>query len=138
VQVECDPDLVLDTYPGALGQVLTNLFMNAVVHAYSPGGTGTLTLRISRARPGTIRILFADDGRGIDGDHLAKVFDPFFTTARGRGSTGLGLHIVFNLVTSRLQGKIDVTSKPGEGTSFTILLPMRLTEAVPERMLASA
>lgn len=138
VELACDPDITLDTYPGALGQVLTNLFMNAIVHAYPPGVSGTLTLTIARLRPGAVCITFADDGKGIDAEDLGKVFDPFFTTARGRGSTGLGLHIAFNLVTSRLQGKIDVTSRPGEGTRFIITLPMRLSEAAPERLLASA
>jgi signal transduction histidine kinase len=138
INVECQPGLVVDTYPGALAQVLTNLIMNAIVHAFAPGVSGCLTLQIDEQRPGSLRILFSDDGKGIAAENLGKVFDPFFTTARSRGNTGLGLHIVFNLVTSRLQGRIDVDSKLGEGTRFTIVLPTRVVEAVPERMLASA
>jgi signal transduction histidine kinase len=127
VVVTCPPDLVLDTYPGSLAQVLTNLVMNALVHAYPPGVTGILTITASHSRSGTLRLSFADDGRGISPQNLAKIFDPFFTTGRERGSTGLGLHIVYNLVTARLQGTIDVDSTPGRGTTFTVELPIALS-----------
>ena len=138
VALECDPDLVVDTYPGPLAQVLTNLFMNALAHAYPAGASGRLSLEITAARPGELRIVFSDEGSGIAKEHLAKVFDPFFTTARSRGNTGLGLHIVYNLVTSKLQGKIDVVSQVGIGTRFVIVLPTTVVEAVPEKLLASA
>lgn len=136
VNVDCEADLLVDTYPGALAQVLTNLFMNAIVHAYPPGETGRLTLRISESSPGTMRMVFSDDGKGIAADALAKVFDPFFTTARNRGSTGLGLHIAYNLVANVLHGRIEVASIPGEGTRFTITMPTRVIEAAPETPLA--
>jgi signal transduction histidine kinase len=126
--VTCAPDLVLDTYPGSLAQVLTNLVMNAVVHAYAPGEPGTIAIEVANVRPGTVRITFTDDGKGISPQNLTKIFDPFFTTGRERGSTGLGLHIVYNLVTARLQGNIDVTSRPGSGTRFTIDLPATVGE----------
>jgi signal transduction histidine kinase len=77
-------------------------------------------------------VVFADDGKGIAPDHLGKIFDPFFTTGRDRGSTGLGLHIVYNLVTARLQGSIAVESRLGEGTRFTIDLPLAVAETVPD------
>jgi signal transduction histidine kinase len=127
VVVTCPPDFTLDTYPGSLAQVLTNLVMNALVHAYSPGMSGVLSIVVSRPRSGTVRLTFADDGNGISQQNLAKVFDPFFTTGRERGSTGLGLHIVYNLVTARLQGTIEVTSTPGRGTTFIIELPVTLS-----------
>jgi signal transduction histidine kinase len=138
VDVGCAPEIVADTYPGALAQVLTNLIVNAVAHAYPAGVSGKLTLRIAEAQPGLLRIVFADDGRGIDRENLGRVFDPFFTTARGSGNTGLGLHITFNLVTGILQGKIEVESTPGQGTRFTITLPARVGEPEAERALASA
>jgi signal transduction histidine kinase len=127
VVVTCPTDLVLDTYPGSLAQVLTNLVMNALVHAYPPGQTGVLTIAASHSRAGMLRLSFSDDGRGISPQNLAKIFDPFFTTGRERGSTGLGLHIVYNLVTARLQGNIEVDSTPGRGTTFTIELPIALS-----------
>ena len=138
VTVTCEPDLLVDTYPGALAQVLTNLVMNALVHGYPPQMAGTLSIVIGRTRSDMIRIVFSDDGRGMAADVRNKAFDPFFTTARNRGSTGLGLHIVYNLVTSKLQGRIDMASRPGHGTTFTITFPTRVIENTPELAAVSA
>jgi signal transduction histidine kinase len=123
VTIECPPALTVDTYPGALGQVLTNLLTNALAHAYPDGKDGKLAIRVSEPRRDIVRIVFSDDGKGIPPENLSKVFDPFFTTGRSAGSTGLGLHIVYNLVTSRLSGRIDLYSKVGKGTRFTIEIP---------------
>jgi signal transduction histidine kinase len=79
-----------------------------------------------------VRIVFADDGRGIPPEHIGKVFDPFFTTGRSAGSTGLGLHIVYNLVTSRLQGHVNLYSKVGRGTRFTIDIPKALGDTADD------
>src|SRR5215217_7357553 len=128
VAVDCSPDLELDSYPGSLGQVLTNLIMNAVVHAYPQGRAGRLTISVTQRSRRAIRIVFTDDGQGIAPEHLGKIFDPFFTTGRDRGSTGLGLHIVYNLVTAKLQGSIAVESEPGAGTRFTIDLPASVAD----------
>jgi signal transduction histidine kinase len=128
VAVDCSPDIELDSYPGSLGQVLTNLIMNAVVHAYPPGRSGHLTIAVTPRSRRSIRIVFADDGKGIAPDHLGKIFDPFFTTGRDRGSTGLGLHIVYNLVTAKLQGTISVESELGRGTRFIVDLPTSVAE----------
>lgn len=133
VSVDCRPGLVLDSYPGSLGQVLTNLLMNALSHAYAPGEAGHMSITVSEPRPGTARIVFADDGHGIAPDSIGKVFDPFFTTGRGRGNTGLGLHIVYNLVTNRLQGRIDLASEVGKGTRFTIDIPTTVSDVAGER-----
>ena len=138
VSVECPPGLMLDTYPGALAQVMTNLIMNAVTHAYPPGAQGRLTIVISEPQPGSVQIEFADDGNGIPPQLLGKIFDPFFTTARNRGNTGLGLHIAFNLVANALQGRIEVASEPGRGTRFTITLPARVAGSAAEPQLLSA
>jgi signal transduction histidine kinase len=132
VLIECPPAVTVDTYPGALGQVITNLLVNAKAHAYDKGQAGHLSIRVTEPRPETVRIVFADDGKGIAPEHIGKVFDPFFTTGRSAGSTGLGLHIVYNLVTSRLQGHIRLDSKIGRGTRFTIDIPKVVTEAQPE------
>jgi signal transduction histidine kinase len=132
VSVECPDELTLDTYPGSLAQVLTNLVMNAIVHAYPQGRTGHLAIRVRQLDPSSLRLTFADDGLGIAPEHLGKIFDPFFTTGRDRGGTGLGLHIVYNLVTAKLQGSIDVESVPGEGTRFTIDLPLTVSDRAAE------
>jgi signal transduction histidine kinase len=131
VTVRCPADRMLDTFPGALAQVLTNLIMNAVVHAYPDQRAGHLTVEVSQPRPEILRMVFADDGAGIPPQHLGKIFDPFFTTGRDRGGTGLGLHIVYNLVTVKLQGSIAVSSVPGRGTRFTIDLPVTVAEPPP-------
>jgi signal transduction histidine kinase len=140
VTIECGPAIRVDTYPGALAQVLTNLFTNAITHAYESGAAGHLSIRVSEPRADTLRIVFADDGRGIPPENIGKVFDPFFTTGRSSGSTGLGLHIVYNLVTNRLQGHINLYSKLGRGTRFTIDIPKVVSEAqldaAPERRRA--
>jgi signal transduction histidine kinase len=113
--------------------VLTNLIVNATLHAYAPGQAGRLTITASSLPPPLpaagqapvehVEILFADDGKGIPAEALPRIFDPFFTTRRGAGSTGLGLNIVFNLVTRTLGGRIEVDSAPGRGTRFFLRLP---------------
>ena len=117
-----DEKLVRRTYPGALVQVVTNLVMNAGIHAYENQG-GDIRLQVERLSDGTDRISFRDFGTGMDKETQAKIFDPFFTTKRANGGTGLGMHIVFNLVTQRLGGQINCMSAPGEGTEFEIILP---------------
>lgn len=124
VATECPPDLVLDTYPGALAQVLTNLIMNAVDHAFAEGEVGHMRLLVQRRGASGVRIVFSDDGRGIAPESAAKVFEPFYTTARERGNTGLGLHIVYNLVTAKLMGRIELDARAGEGARFVIDLPL--------------
>lgn len=126
VRIQCEPGIVLCAYPGALAQVITNLALNAVHHAFAEGEAGTLDLRVSRIGASDLRIVFSDDGAGIPADHLQKVFDPFFTTGRDRGSTGLGLHIVHNLVVSTLGGQIRLASDAGRGTQVTIDVPLSL------------
>jgi predicted ATPase/signal transduction histidine kinase len=122
IEVDCDPGLVLSSYPGALAQVVTNLVINSVVHGYADGGSGRLDL-VAAAHDGGVRVRYRDDGRGIPDDLLGHIFEPFFTTRRAAGGSGLGLHIVYNLVTQRLRGTIAVDSAPGKGTEFTIDIP---------------
>lgn len=126
VQLECPEDLEVDGYPGALSQILTNLVINAQVHAYPHGERGLLRIQVQR-NGSRWSLTFADDGKGIAAEHLPHVFDPFFTTRRGHGGSGLGLHIVYNLVTQTLHGKIQCISKPGEGTAFVLDLPLEVT-----------
>lgn len=122
VEVDCDPGIRVDSYPGAFAQVLTNLTMNALIHAFGPDDEGRIAIQV-RQQGGCIELVFGDNGRGIAPEHLDKVFDPFFTTQRGQGGTGLGLNIVYNLVARQFGGTIAVASTPGEGTRFTIRFP---------------
>ncbi len=126
--VECvvPEDITLDSYPGPLGQIITNLINNALVHAFEGRQSGKITITAILAQPGWIDIAVRDDGLGIAQSHLDKVFDPFFTTKLGRGGSGLGLNIVYNLVTTSLSGRVQVASTPGEGACFTLALPLRV------------
>lgn len=122
VEVECPEGILMHSYPGILSQVLTNLVMNAVVHAYDDHQSGTLRIAVSDLGE-EVLLAFSDDGKGIPQDHLGRIFDPFFTTRRSSGGSGLGLHIVFNVVTSSLNGQVDVSSTVGQGTTFTLRFP---------------
>jgi signal transduction histidine kinase len=123
VAIACSPGIVVDSFPGALSQVITNLVMNALTHAFPPDTKGHMVIDATDLSDGEIEIRFADDGVGIPTDHQPKVFEPFFTTKRGAGGSGLGLHIVFNLVTQTLGGRISVDSAPGDGTTFILRIP---------------
>ncbi|MEO1376952.1 MAG: HAMP domain-containing sensor histidine kinase, partial [Cyanobacteria bacterium J06635_10] len=121
--VEGDNNIEIDTYPGAIAQIVTNLVMNSLNHAYQPGEKGQIRFQISQQQD-EISIEYSDDGCGIPPNNLGKIFEPFFTTARSKGGTGLGLHIVYNLITQKLQGQIDVRSEVNLGTIFIITLPL--------------
>ncbi|MGC2855614.1 AAA family ATPase [Novispirillum sp. DQ9] len=124
VITDCPADLEVEGYPGALSQVLTNLVVNALTHAYGPDEAGTLRIAVTRPTPDTVELCFSDDGRGIPAEHRDRIFDPFFTTRRGQGGSGLGLHIVFNLVTAVLGGTVALDPPgPGGGTVFRIRFP---------------
>jgi predicted ATPase/signal transduction histidine kinase len=123
IEVECDAGLSITSYPGALAQVVTNLVLNSVVHAYDDGVAGRIELAVSTADGGGIRLRYRDDGKGIPDEARQRIFDPFFTTRRTHGGSGLGLHLVYNLVTQRLGGTITVASEPGRGTEFTVDIP---------------
>jgi len=118
------PDgLVFDSYPGGLYQVLNNLINNAINHAFENSKGGTITIRAEAVDDEIIELVFTDDGSGMPEDVLKRVFDPFFTTKMGQGGTGLGMNIVYNIVTGRLGGRITIDSAPGVGTAVRMLLP---------------
>lgn len=116
-------EVTLSSYPGALAQIVTNLVLNSVIHAYPPNATGHLTMSIQR-QGDKVAFHYRDDGAGILPEHHHKIFEPFFTTRRGQGGSGLGLHIVYNLVTQKLGGTISFQSQVGVGTTFRIMLPL--------------
>jgi signal transduction histidine kinase len=122
--LEMPSDIILDSYPGAYGQVLTNLIFNAVTHGFTDGPGGNMLIKARRLGMEQVEITFSDDGSGIPEEVQRHVFDPFFTTARARGSTGLGLYIVHNLVTQQLGGRITLVSALGKGTTICMSLPV--------------
>lgn len=125
VRVECPTDIQMDSFPGALSQVITNLIMNSLLHAFE-GRTGG-TIGIEAASDGDDVVLnVTDDGVGMAAADLNRFFDPFFTTKRGSGGTGLGAHIVYNQVTNVLGGAIRASSTPGAGLQVQMRLPRKL------------
>ncbi len=125
VEVNGNEHVMLHSYPGAFSQVITNLAMNSMIHAYKEKESGNLCFDVI-LEENHVRIEYSDDGCGIPADHLDKIFEPFFTTARNRGGTGLGLHIVYNLVTQKLKGTIRCKSQVDEGTLFIVRLPLEI------------
>ena len=126
VEIKCDENIVLDSYPGVLCQIVTNLVLNSLIHAYDGEDEGILAFDFQLEGD---RLIFeyADNGKGIAPENLSKVFEPFFTTKRGQGGTGLGLHIIYNLVTQKLNGTISCESQVKKGTKFTIELPATIS-----------
>jgi signal transduction histidine kinase len=123
--------LLVDGYPGSYGQILTNLFLNAVNHGFADGRAGTISISARARGHDDVEIIFADDGAGMSPDVQRQAFDPFFTTRRNEGGTGLGLHIVYNLVTQQLGGRMMLESRLGQGTTFRIIMP-RTAKGGPE------
>jgi two-component system NtrC family sensor kinase len=122
VAVTGDRELTITSYPGAVSQIITNLVMNSLTHAFDPNDEGSIEVQIERYE-GRLRIQYKDDGKGMPKEVADKIFDPFFTTNRSQGGTGLGMNIVFNLTTQKLGGKIQCLSKPNQGTKFIIDIP---------------
>ena len=122
MRLECPPGLQLYANPGAFSQIITNLVMNSLQHGFEGIAAGHIVIRVEE-QPEGLLLHYADDGRGIAPQHLAPVFDPFYTTKRGQGGSGLGLHIVYNIVTQNKGGSIECRSTPGQGVAFEIRIP---------------
>lgn len=122
IAIECDKAIELDSYPGAFSQILTNLITNSVNHAFNDEDSGNISIVIS-LEGNTLLFHYIDDGNGITAEDIKHIFDPFFTTNREKGGSGLGLHIIFNVITQKLNGTIACHSEPGQGTTFTIKIP---------------
>jgi signal transduction histidine kinase len=125
--------LMMESYPGPLGQVITNLINNALVHAYDGRSEGAIAVSASLSSRGWVTMTVEDHGNGIHPDDLKRIFDPFFTTKLGVGGSGLGLNIVHNIVTEVLGGSIHVASEVGGGTCFTLTVPMLAPEKKDEK-----
>jgi signal transduction histidine kinase len=127
VTVDCPADLELDSDPGALSQVLANLVTNSLAHGFEGVERGAISILVSRAGDHAL-LEYRDDGVGIPPKSLKRLFEPFFTTKRNKGGSGLGMSIVFNLVTQRLGGEISVHSEEGKGALFRIRVPLQAPE----------
>jgi len=122
ITVEGDRNVLIDTHPGALSQIITNLVMNSVIHAFDGDDVGHIQITAEKSEK-SISLLYSDDGKGMDEGVCSKIFEPFFTTKRGSGGSGLGMHILYNQVTQTLGGTIDLHSTPGRGSAFEITIP---------------
>ncbi|MGJ8687602.1 MAG: sensor histidine kinase, partial [Spongiibacteraceae bacterium] len=121
IEVDCDPCLILDTFPGAWSQIVTNLLMNTAIHGFDEGESGRVRIQVS-GESTDLQILYTDSGKGVPEDVRAKIFNPFFTTRRGQGGSGLGMHIVSNLIHNAFFGSISCLDSES-GASFLIRLP---------------
>jgi two-component system NtrC family sensor kinase len=135
VEVDCPADLELDSFPGAVSQIVTNMVVNSLVHGFEHEQAGAIRLHATSAN-GFVDFSYADDGAGMDAATLSKLFDPFFTTRRGTGGSGLGAHILYNLVTGPLGGTIRVQSAPGQGLQYFLRFPLSRKVEKGERAVA--
>jgi len=123
LQLDVPAGLVLDSFPGPLEQVLTNLVCNSLDHAFPADGRGHIRISAAAVDGGRVRLVYEDDGSGIPAELHKRVFDPFFTTRLGHGGSGLGLYLVYSLVTGPLGGSVVLHSAPAAGTRFVLDLP---------------
>ncbi|WP_346353070.1 ATP-binding protein [Azotosporobacter soli] len=127
VIVDCDENCELDAYPGGFGQIITNLVMNSLLHGYEAGAAGMIQINGEQTDDHFV-LSYRDDGKGMDGSVLAKIFEPFYTTNRGGGSTGLGMYVIYNIVTQLFKGSIECRSEVGHGIQVVIRLPNGVLE----------
>ena len=129
VDVVCDTFVSVNTYPGALSQIVTNLIINSLIHGFEhkTEEVGRITINIVQ-KDGVVELHYQDNGCGMPAENVHKAFDPFFTTKMGAGGSGLGLNIVYNLVTNKLKGNIECRNKVGEGVEFIFTLKNLLKE----------
>jgi PAS domain S-box-containing protein len=125
LRVECPDDIVMHGDPGALYRVISNLVVNSLEHGFETMIAGTISITVSKDVFGVV-IDYRDDGRGMTREQRQKIYDPFYTTKRNRGGTGLGMHIVWNNVKHALGGSITCVSAPGKGARFTLVIPQHV------------
>ncbi|MBC7621364.1 MAG: tetratricopeptide repeat protein [Candidatus Saccharibacteria bacterium] len=124
LEIDIPESISLDGYPGPYGQMITNFINNGLLHAFEGRRGGTMRLSARMLKPHQVEIEFSDDGVGIAQENLKRIFEPFFTTKMGQGGSGLGMSISYNIVTSLFGGEIYVDSVPGQGTRFTMRIPV--------------
>ncbi len=122
ISVKCPDDIEINSYPGIFSQIITNLVMNSLIHGFDNTEEGKIGINFMIDDDWLV-LHYSDNGKGMDQETLKKIFDPFFTTNRTHGGTGLGMHILYNLVTQSLDGQMECTSSPGEGVIFLIRIP---------------
>ena len=125
IQINCPENIEIFSYPGIFSQIFTNLIMNSLIHGFELTPNGVITI-VAEINDNILCLRYSDDGKGMDSETLKNIYNPFFSTKRTKGGTGLGLHIVFNLINQTLNGNIVCKSTPGAGTEFEIKIPMAM------------
>jgi signal transduction histidine kinase len=128
IEADINETIFMTSYPGSLGQVITNLINNAMIHAFDDDRKGMIRIEAHLIDHEFVQLTISDNGTGISKDNVSRIFDPFFTTKLGQGGSGLGLNIVHNIVSTLMQGKIDVSSVINEGSTFILTLPQQTKE----------
>ncbi len=123
VTVDCPDELEIFSFPGAFSQILSNLLVNSIIHGFEAEEKGEIRIEAEN-REDQLQLTYSDNGKGMNPEQVQHVFEPFFTTRRGKGGDGLGMHIVYNLVTQTLKGEITCSSQPGHGVIFAMNLPL--------------
>lgn len=124
IEINCPSELIVETKAGPINQILINLIMNSIIHGFEHTEEGTITIDIELMSGNQLMIRYRDNGCGMPANIRKRIFDPFVTTKRGQGGSGLGMHLVYNLVTQVLFGSISVISEPDKGAEFTIVFPV--------------
>lgn len=123
ITVNCPDQLIIDSYPGVFSQIITNLTINSLTHGFDDMESGHIIFDITQQED-RIHFRYSDNGKGMDAESVKRIFEPFYTTKRGQGGSGLGMHIVYNIITQTLGGKIRCTSSEGKGAVFDIEIPL--------------
>ncbi len=131
VDIECPSEILMHSYPGSLSHVFTNLIMNALKHGFDPSQSDKkIQITIQMLDEDQVEVVFSDNGCGVPSELLGRIFEPFVTTARGQGGSGLGAHIVYNQITRKLHGRIEASSKLGDGLSLRMCWPRDIRETI--------
>jgi signal transduction histidine kinase len=131
VRMDCPAGLHMDSYPGAIMQIMTNLIMNSLIHGFADGESGRILIQVREVNDDVV-LTYRDTGVGMNAEQKERIYDPFYTTRRGSGGTGLGMNIVYNLVAQTLKGSIQLESSPGQGALFTLTLPKNPDAVTPK------
>ena len=132
INIDCPEHLYIESKAGPINQIIINLIMNSIIHGFEHKDQGVINIKVALIADKKISVLFTDDGSGIPEYLRKRIFDPFVTTKRGQGGSGLGMHLVYNLVTQALNGSISLNSEEGHGVEFTIVFPVKkATQSAP-------
>lgn len=130
ITIHCPEKMTCRVYAGSLAQIVTNLIMNSLIHAFDDGEKGSIEIRVSES-DNHIHFIYSDNGKGLSEEDAQRLFDPFFTTKRNQGGSGLGAHLIQNLITRKLGGSVSVETKLGEGLRYIIDFPKNANAATP-------